>query len=156
MFSKQTLLFTILPLHFAIIFASDPDPVQDFCIPYPKFGSIIAVHGVFTVLPCKNSSEASADDFVFFGMKAAENFSDAGLAVTSANPTNFPGLNTLGMSLVRTDSKVGGINPPHFHPRATEIAYVMRDRVYSGFVGSGKRVFARIVEEGEVMVFPEV
>lgn len=136
----------------AIALASDPDPIQDFCIPNPKFGSIKTAH--LAILPCKNSSEATTDDFVFSGMKLAGNFSDTGLATISVNPVVFPGINTLGMSFVRADLKVGGINPPHFHPRATEIAYVVQGSVYSGFVDSMNRVFARILEQGDVMVYP--
>ncbi|KAJ1379810.1 RmlC-like cupin domain superfamily [Sesbania bispinosa] len=154
MFSEKTLwlLLAIFSFNVSITLASDPDPVQDFCIPNPRFGSIRTAH--LTILPCKNSSEATTDDFVFSGMKAAGNFSDTGLAVTAASPNNFPGLNTLGMSFARADIEVGGINPPHFHPRATELVHVIQGKVYSGFVDSSNRVFARILEQGEVMVFP--
>ncbi|XP_030531859.1 germin-like protein subfamily 3 member 2 [Rhodamnia argentea] len=135
------------------IFASDPDPVQDYCVPNAKFGAGRTPR--VSVLPCKNSSDVTTDDFVFSGMKNfAANFSETGLAALSVNPTLFPGLNTLGMSFVRADLRVGGINPPHFHPRATEIAYLVRGRVYSGFVDSSNRVFARVIEGGEVMLYP--
>lgn len=133
--------------------ASDPDPIQDFCIPNPKFGYIKTAH--LSILPCKNSSEATTDDFVFSGLKSSGNFTDTGLATFPVNPTIFPGINTLGISFVRADLKVGGINPPHFHPRATEIAYVVQGSVYSGFVDSNNRVFSRVIEQGEVMVFPK-
>ncbi|KAF7804305.1 germin-like protein subfamily 3 member 2 [Senna tora] len=155
--SKQVILYAILSFYVAIILASDPDPIQDFCIPNPRStGSIrtTTVHGMLTIPPCKNSSEVTTEDFVFAGMKVAGNFSDSGLAVVSASPTNFPGLNTLGMSFARADMEVGGINPPHFHPRATELVYVIEGRVYSGFVDSSNKVFARVLEKGEVMVFP--
>nr|DAD47380.1 TPA_asm: hypothetical protein HUJ06_017317 [Nelumbo nucifera] len=33
----------------------------------------------------------------------------------------LPGLNTLGISLVRIDYAPYGLNPPHTHPRATEV-----------------------------------
>ncbi|XP_054794013.1 LOW QUALITY PROTEIN: germin-like protein subfamily 3 member 2 [Prosopis cineraria] len=154
--SKQVFWFAILSLHLAIILASDPDPLQDFCVPNPRSAGFIrsTVHGMITIPPCKNSSEVTTDDFVFSGMKVAGNFSDTGLAVVSASPATFPGLNTLGMSFVRADIEVGGINPPHFHPRATEIAYVVEGKVYSGFVDSSNRVFDRVLEQGEVIVFP--
>jgi quercetin dioxygenase-like cupin family protein len=87
-------------------------------------------------------------------MKNAGNFTETGLAVKPASPTNFPGLNTLGMSFARADIEVGGINPPHFHPRATELVHVVKGKVYLGFVDSNNRVFDRILEQGEVMVFP--
>lgn len=146
-------LLVIFSLQCATTLASDPDPVQDYCIPNPRFGSIRSISHLL-ILPCKNSTEATDDDFIFSGMKEAGNFSDTGLASIPVNPTVFPGLNTLGMSFVRADLKVGGINPPHFHPRATEIAYVVQGSVYSGFVDSTNRVFAAIIEQGEVMVYP--
>jgi quercetin dioxygenase-like cupin family protein len=148
-----TILLVTISLLCAATLASDPDPVQDFCIPDPRYGSLKVAH--LATLPCKNSPEATTDDFVFSGVKRAGNFSaDTGLAAIPVNPTVFPGLNTLGMSFIRADLKVGGINPPHFHPRATEIAYVVEGSVYSGFVDSTSRVFARTVEQGEVMVYP--
>ncbi|KAA0025260.1 germin-like protein subfamily 3 member 2 [Cucumis melo var. makuwa] len=125
--------------------ASDPDPLQDFCIPNPKS---------FPNQLCKNSTAVTADDFVFSGAKSAGPFSETGFATVAANPINFPGLNTLGMSLVRVDLKEGAINPPHVHPRAAEMVYVVQGKVYAGFVDSGNRVYAKVIEEGEVMVIP--
>ncbi|CAI0423522.1 unnamed protein product [Linum tenue] len=130
---------------FSLVLASDPDPVQDFCIPNPT---------PTTIHPCKDAAEATAGDFVFSGMKTPGNFSETGFASIPVNPTTFPGLNTMGMSFVRADFKPGAINPPHFHPRATEIAHVVEGRLYAGFVDSNNKVFARVLEKGEVMVFP--
>ncbi|XP_021908733.1 germin-like protein subfamily 3 member 2 [Carica papaya] len=154
--SKPLILLVVtvmISLHAYAAEASDPDPIQDFCIPNPKFGFIRTEH--LTILPCKNSSEATTDDFVFSGVKSPGNFTETGFATIPVSPSVFPGLNTLGMSFVRADLKSGAINPPHFHPRATEIAYVVKGSVYSGFVDSGNRLFARVIEEGEVMVFPK-
>lgn len=58
------------------------------------------------------------------------------------------------MSFVRADFDEGGVNVPHYHPRATEVAFVLEGKIYSGFVDSKNRVFARVLEKGEVMVFP--
>ncbi|GKC80199.1 germin-like protein subfamily 3 member 2 [Tanacetum coccineum] len=58
------------------------------------------------------------------------------------------------MSLVRADFEAGGINVPHYHPRATEVAYVLEGKVYSGFVDTSNKVYAKVIEKGEVMVFP--
>ncbi|KAL2533544.1 Germin-like protein subfamily 3 member 2 [Abeliophyllum distichum] len=152
MYSKLAFLLSILSLHILTASASDPDPVQDFCIPNTELGSTTTTR--FNLVTCKNPKEVSPEEFVFSGIKSPGNFSDTGLSAISVNPSVFPGLNTLGMSFVRADLKVGGINAPHFHPRATEIAYVVKGKVYSGFVDSTNRVFAKIIEQGEVMVFP--
>ncbi|KAK9282837.1 hypothetical protein L1049_011060 [Liquidambar formosana] len=105
-------------------------------------------------LPCKNSSMVTVEDFVFSGIKIPGNFKKTGFLAMSVTPALFPGLNTLGMSFVRADFDVGGINVPHFHPRATETAFVLEGRIYSGFVDTQNRVFAKVIEKGEVMVFP--
>ncbi|MQM22696.1 hypothetical protein Taro_055750 [Colocasia esculenta] len=125
--------------------SSDPDPLQDFCIPEPASPA----------QRCKDPATATAGDFVFSGIRSPGNFSsDTGLAAVSVTASAFPGLNTLGMSFVRADLAPGGVNTPHYHPRATEVALVVEGRVYSGFVDSGNRVFARVMEKGEVAVFP--
>ncbi|CAI0423623.1 unnamed protein product [Linum tenue] len=143
---KTTIVLLLQGLSlFSLVLASDPDPVQDFCIPNPT---------PTTIHPCKDAAEATAGDFVFSGMKTPGNFSETGFASIPVNPATFPGLNTMGMSFVRADFKPGAINPPHFHPRATEIAHVVEGRLYAGFVDSNNKVFARVLEKGEVMVFP--
>ncbi|XP_012457884.2 germin-like protein subfamily 3 member 2 [Gossypium raimondii] len=137
-------LLLVLFLYYAITsLGSDPDPVQDFCIPSTGIAA------------CKNSSAATVEDFVFSGIKFPGKFSETGLAATSVNVNIFPGLNILGMSFVRADFEVGGINMPHFHPRATEIAFVLEGKIYSGFVDTENRIFAKVIEKGEVMVFPK-
>ncbi|XP_010523132.1 PREDICTED: germin-like protein subfamily 3 member 2 [Tarenaya hassleriana] len=145
----------VLPFLFMIIFsalASDPDPVQDFCIRTdPSTSAAKLMHP-----SCKNVSNVSVEDFIYGGIKSRGNFDrETGLAAKSVNVDTFPALNTLGMSFVRADLEVGGINVPHYHPRATEVAYVMEGKVYSGFVDTESRVFARVIEQGEVMVFPK-
>ncbi|KAK3405818.1 hypothetical protein EUGRSUZ_K02050 [Eucalyptus grandis] len=90
-------------------FAADPDPVQDYCVPNPKVGNGRTTRS--SVLPCKNSSEVTTDDFVFSGMKNfTANFSETGLAALSVNPTLFPGLNTLGMSFMKPATIFGSFN----------------------------------------------
>ncbi|KAK4746892.1 hypothetical protein SAY87_025929 [Trapa incisa] len=131
-----------------VILASDPDPVQDFCLAQNA--------GPGIDLQCKNSSLATVEDFVFSGIRSSGKFkfSEVGLSAIPVNSMVFPGLNTLGMSFVRADLEPRGINPPHFHPRATEIAFVLEGEVYSGFVDTQNRVFAKVIKKGEVMVFP--
>ncbi|XP_031373675.1 germin-like protein subfamily 3 member 2 [Punica granatum] len=144
--SQKILIILFIFLHCQVILASDPDPVQDFCIAHEAESGLN--------LQCKNSSLATVEDFVFSGVKSPGKFSETGLSATSVNSKIFPGLNTLGMSFVRADLEPGGINPPHFHPRATEIVFVLEGKVYSGFVDTQNRVFSRVIEKGEVMVFP--
>ncbi|KAM1018572.1 hypothetical protein ACFX13_040804 [Malus domestica] len=147
MIYKTVVLFVILLFNMSyVIFASDPDPVQDFCIANTEPASHSS--------QCKNSSLATVEDFVFSGIKVPGKFGPTGLSGVSVNSNVFPGLNTLGMSFVRADFEVGGVNVPHFHPRATETAFVLEGKIYSGFVDTNNRIFAKVIEKGEVMVFP--
>ncbi|XP_052199470.1 germin-like protein subfamily 3 member 2 [Diospyros lotus] len=156
MIRRMTVLFVIFLLHkhVVVVFGSDPDPVQDFCI--PNNITALSSSSSFPIIhhPCKNSSLATVEDFVFSGIKRSPKVGKSEFASIPVSSTVFPGLNTLGMSFVRADFGVGAVNVPHFHPRATEVAFVLRGKIYSGFVDSGNRVFAKVIEEGEVMVFP--
>ncbi|KAJ3675103.1 hypothetical protein LUZ60_004145 [Juncus effusus] len=145
----------LLLLLFILPFAKpDSDPVQDFCIPNTGNSSPVELTKLSTY-PCKNPLNVTGGDFVFSGLRSSGNFSpQTGFAGLSVNPVLFPGLNTLGMSFARADFQPGGVNPPHYHPRATESALVLSGRVYSGFVDSTGRVYAKVIEKGEVMVFP--
>ncbi|KAJ1699683.1 hypothetical protein LUZ63_008195 [Rhynchospora breviuscula] len=144
----------LLFLFFLPLVKPDSDPVQDFCV--PDTGSSPVELTKLSSYPCKSPTNVTADDFVFSGILSPGNFSaETGFAGISVNPVQFPGLNTLGMSFARADFQPGGVNPPHYHPRATETALVLLGKVYSGFVDSTGRVHARVIEKGEVMVFPK-
>ena len=103
--------------------------------------------------PCKAS--ITADDFFFAGLKKAGNTNNsAGSVVTAANVLSFPGVNTLGVSMARIDYALGGQNPPHTHPRATEIIFVLEGSLDVGFVTTANELFTRFICKGEVFVFP--
>ncbi|XP_024014660.1 germin-like protein subfamily 1 member 11 isoform X2 [Eutrema salsugineum] len=126
-------IISFLALTLSLVIASDPSPLQDFCI------------GVNT--PANG------------GLHNARAVNNAvGSNVTGVNVNNLPGLNTLGISLVRIDYGVNGQNPPHTHPRATEILVVQQGTLFVGFVssnGDGNRLFTKTLNKGDVFVFPE-
>ncbi|CAL4887553.1 unnamed protein product [Urochloa decumbens] len=136
---------------------ADPDAVQDYCVPDAGARGRPLDPSLLPTYPCRNPTNLTASDFAFAGVRAAGNFSaDTGFAGISVTPSQFPALHTLGVSFARADlSAAGGVNPPHYHPRATETALVLAGRVYAGFVDSGGRLFAKVLEKGEVMVFPK-
>ncbi|KAF9616154.1 hypothetical protein IFM89_028620 [Coptis chinensis] len=75
---------------------------------------------------CKDPALATGDDFYLSGLHLAWNTSNLqGSAVIPANVAQIPGLNTLSISMVRIDFRPNGLNPPHTHPRATEILVVL-------------------------------
>ncbi|XP_058737437.1 germin-like protein subfamily 3 member 2 [Vicia villosa] len=141
MINNKVSILLVLIFFTISAFCSDPDPVLDYCIAKPQE-------------PCKNSSTATIEDFTFSGIKLPGNFKETGFTSLGVNSNVFPGLNTLGVSFVRADFDIGGVNVPHFHPRATEVAIVLEGKIYSGFVDTKNKIFAKVLEKGEVMVFP--
>ncbi|XP_039045528.1 germin-like protein subfamily 1 member 13 [Hibiscus syriacus] len=151
----SSLLVAYALLAFACFLASafDPSPLQDFCVADdPKNG--VFVNGKF----CKDPKLAVADDFFFSGLNMPGNTSNLVRSnVTTVNVDQIPGLNTLGISLVRIDyAPYGGQNPPHTHPRGTEILVVVQGTLYVGFVTSNpeNRLITKILYPGDVFVFP--
>lgn len=105
---------------------------------------------------CKNEANVTADDFFFAGIAKPGTINNTvGSLVTGANVEKIPGLNTLGVSLSRIDFKPGGLNPPHTHPRATEIIFVLEGELDVGFVITSNKFISKKIKQGEVFVFPK-
>ncbi|KAF8408719.1 hypothetical protein HHK36_004784 [Tetracentron sinense] len=135
-----------------LVYASDPSPLQDFCVADLK--NKVIVNGFV----CKDPNYVRAVDFFFDGLRQPGNTNNqVGSDVTPASVLQFPGLNTLGISMVRIDYAPGGQNPPHTHPRATEILIVIEGKLLVGFVTSNPNntLFSVILEKGDVFVFPK-
>ncbi|KAI4342890.1 hypothetical protein MLD38_027455 [Melastoma candidum] len=127
--------------------SADPDLLQDVCV--ADLSSGVKMNG----FPCKE------------GFSATDFFSDAianpgltnntiGSLVTGANVIKIPGLNTLGVSLSRIDYAPGGLNPPHTHPRATEVVFVLEGQLDVGFITTTNVLISKSIKCGEVFVFP--
>ncbi|EER95948.1 germin-like protein 5-1 [Sorghum bicolor] len=130
--------------------AGDADLLQDICV--ADLTSTVKVNG----FACK-AGAVTSDDFYFKGLAVAGNTSATatGSVVTAANVEKIPGLNTLGVSLSRIDYAPGGVNPPHTHPRATEVIFVLQGTLDVGFVtAAGNRLVAKTLSAGDVFVFP--
>ncbi|KAM0950761.1 hypothetical protein DsansV1_C04g0044871 [Dioscorea sansibarensis] len=152
MAASYVLLLSLLALAFSHSLASDPSPLQDFCV--ADLNSNVLVNGFV----CKNPQAVSADDFTFHGLDMPGNTSNPqGSAVTPVFVQQIPGLNTLGVSLARLDFEPYGLIPPHYHPRGTEIMTVIEGTLQVGFVTSfpNFQLFTQVVKKGDVFVFPE-
>ncbi|XP_071736731.1 putative germin-like protein 2-1 [Rutidosis leptorrhynchoides] len=150
--SNKLILLSVLALTFVCLaLASDPSPLQDFCV--ADTNSSVKVNGVV----CKNPMQVQAEDFFFSGLHLRGNTSNAvGSKVTPVFAAQLPGLNTLGISMVRIDYAPWGLNPPHTHPRATEILTVLEGTLQVGFVTSNpdNRFISKVLQKGDVFVFP--
>ncbi|XXG65914.1 hypothetical protein AAC387_Pa05g3500 [Persea americana] len=129
-----------------------PRVTQDICV--ADLNSEVLVNGFV----CKAVKEVTADDFFLSGFdKPSNTMNKVGFNVTNALVNQIPGLNTLGISLVRLDFAPYGENPPHTHPRATEILTVLEGTLYVGFVLSNQNnntLISKVLYKGDVFVFP--
>ncbi|KAM7500516.1 hypothetical protein LguiA_024930 [Lonicera macranthoides] len=152
--NEYLIIAITLALASSLAYVSDPDPLQDFCVAVNDSKFAVFVNGKF----CQDPKIAKVDDFFFSGLQVPRNTSNpVGSTVTPVNVDHIPGLNTLGISLVRIDYGFNGLNPPHTHPRATEILFVLEGTLYVGFVTSNtnNRLFTKTLYSGDVFVFSE-
>ncbi|KAL0375880.1 UNVERIFIED_CONTAM: Germin-like protein 5-1 [Sesamum calycinum] len=127
--------------------SADPDMLQDVCV--ADLISGVKVNG----FACK--SNFTAEDFFFAGIaKPGATNTSTGSLVTGA-VEKIPGLNTLGVSLSRIDYAPGGLNPPHTHPRATEVVFVLYGELDVGFITTSNTLISKSIKAGEVFVFPK-
>jgi quercetin dioxygenase-like cupin family protein len=131
--------------------AADPDPEQDFCV--AKGNSEPTINGVI----CKPANEVVVSDFLSSVLRnAGDTNTKDKVAVTPAFVGKFAGINTQGISFARIDWAQGGINPPHVHPRATEILFLVEGSLYVGFITSdgNNKLYATTLQKGDLFVFP--
>jgi len=101
-------------------------------------------------------ANVTADDFFFAGLaQPGPTNSTMGSIVTGANAEKIPGLNTLGVSMSRIDFDAGGLNPPHTHPRATEMIFVLYGELDVGFITTSNVLISKHVKFGETFAFPK-
>jgi len=80
--------------------------------------------------------------------------SETGATADVASVQQLPGLNTMGVSHARLDFAIGGVVPLHTHPRASEILFVVKGSIYTGFISDDDQLFASVLEVGDFTVFP--
>ncbi|KAL5720536.1 hypothetical protein ACHQM5_013201 [Ranunculus cassubicifolius] len=151
MATTQIILFGLFAVICSVAIAADHSPLQDFCVADPQ-GAVLVNGRV-----CKDSKLAQAEDFFFSGLHVPGNITNPfGSTVNLVSAARLPGLNTLGLSMARLDYAPWGINPPHIHPRATEIFTVLEGTFYVGFVTSNpdNRLVSKVLQKGDAFVFP--
>ncbi|XP_061366364.1 germin-like protein subfamily 1 member 13 [Gastrolobium bilobum] len=145
-------LVALLALTSSVASAYDPSPLQDFCVAINDTKNGVFVNGKF----CKDPNLVKAEDF-FLHVNPGNTKNSLGSKVTTVTVNELVGLNTLGISLARIDFAPKGLNPPHIHPRGTEILIVIEGTILVGFVSSNQennRLFTKVLNKGDVFVFP--
>ncbi|KAJ1275738.1 hypothetical protein BS78_05G159000 [Paspalum vaginatum] len=130
---------------------SDMPPLQDVCPMAPQGEMKLFMNGFL----CKHPSTIMASDFKTLLLNHAGDMHNIlRSSVNMVTATEFPGLNTLGLSMARTDIAPNGAVLPHSHPRASEMMFVHGGSVLAGFFDTKGRLFQKSLGEGEVFIFP--
>ncbi|KAK8658952.1 hypothetical protein V6N13_029171 [Hibiscus sabdariffa] len=150
---NSTLVFFIILCITSIgICLADNDNLQDACPTDLTAKEAVFING----FPCKKPSSIAAADFKVSNLKQAgdtDNFLLSSVNIVSA--ADFPGLNTLGLSIARTDLDLDGMVMPHSHPRATELLFLRKGIVLAGFIDTNNTLFQSLIKEGDVFLFPK-
>ncbi|KAL5205023.1 hypothetical protein ABZP36_009894 [Zizania latifolia] len=126
-------------------------PLQDVCPMAPQSERKLFMNGFL----CKNPSTIMASDFKTLLLNHAGDLDNmVRSSVNIVTATEFPGLNTLGLSMARTDIAPSGAVLPHSHPRASEMMFVYSGSVVVGFFDSKGKLFQKTLAEGDVFIFP--
>ncbi|GJQ89882.1 germin-like protein 9-3 [Tanacetum coccineum] len=118
--------------------AGDPDILTDF-IPPPNL-----------------TGPLDGNYFTFTGMRALVDapFPDV-FKVTKAAMAEFPALNGQSVSYAVLQFPNGTVNPPHTHPRASELLFVLMGSLEVGFVDTTNKLFTQTLQQGDIFVFPK-
>nr|BAD86503.1 germin-like protein [Physcomitrium patens]BAD86510.1 germin-like protein [Physcomitrium patens] len=79
----------------------------------------------------------------------------ARVAVKKITSDTFPVLTGLGLSSAQIKYLPGGINPPHTHPRGTELLLVQKGTLTVGLVDTTNKFYTQVLRKGDVFVFPK-
>ncbi|MFS7894534.1 putative germin, rmlC-like cupin domain superfamily, rmlC-like jelly roll [Helianthus anomalus] len=75
--------------------------------------------------------------------------------VLKATMAEFPALNGQSVAYVVLEFPGNTVNPPHTHPWASELLFVLMGSVDVGFVDTTNKLFTQKLQEGDIFVFPK-
>lgn len=129
----STLTSVSLPM---VTEAGDPDLTSDFLAPANK--------------------AVSAEFFTFTGFRGLLTApTPAAFKVTKASLVEFPALNGQSVSYAFLQYPPGSVNPPHTHPRAAELLFVVEGQLEVGLIDTTNKLFTQMLQKGDLFVFPK-
>jgi quercetin dioxygenase-like cupin family protein len=78
-----------------------------------------------------------------------------GAIATLATVSEYPGVNTQGVSHLRLDFAIGGVIPVHTHSLAAETLFVVKGSIYTGFISDDNVLYASTLQVGDLTIFPK-
>ncbi|OAE23163.1 hypothetical protein AXG93_1953s1230 [Marchantia polymorpha subsp. ruderalis] len=135
--ATMKLVLVLMMASVVAVCARDPELTTDFAVPVGM-----------------NSSLITGDFFTFTGLR---NFSAAPNTFGSKKVTQveFPALTGLGVGVTLLEYKPNTLNPPHTHPRGSELIFVMAGHLDVGLIDSANKLYAAHLHEGDLFVFPQ-
>lgn len=117
-FRKPDTLLYLLPIFTfsCIVQASDPDILSDF------------------ILPPNSNNPPDGDFFTYTGLRGMLSYTVPNFTVTKASMAEFPAVDGQSVSFSLLQFPANGVNPPHIHPRASEVLFVLVGSLEVGFV----------------------
>ncbi|KAM7496947.1 hypothetical protein LguiA_021361 [Lonicera macranthoides] len=135
--------FFLLIASFAIIgtaMAGDPDILTDFVVPATTNLSSTGIDGSF---------------FTFTGMRILVGTDPPPtFKVLKASMAEFPALNGQSVSCAVLEFPAAATNPPHTHPRASELLFLVQGTLEVGFVDTTNKLYTQTLQIGDLFVFP--
>ncbi|CAL1403895.1 unnamed protein product [Linum trigynum] len=117
--------------------ASDPDILSDFILP-------------------PNVTNPNASFFTSTSFRALLQPSNlTTFNAIKATMAEFPALNGQSVSLAALRFPSATANPPHTHPRAAELLFIVSGALEVGFVDTTNKLFTRTLRAGDMFVFPK-
>ncbi|XP_015935818.1 germin-like protein 9-3 [Arachis duranensis] len=117
--------------------AGDPDIPSDFIAPdgFPIDGKY------FTYTGMRAFVQQSAPPSYFTYLRASKE--------------EFAALDGLSVATIILGFRPGDVSPPHIHPRASELLFVVEGSLVVGFVDTNNKLFTQKLQTGDMFVFPK-
>ncbi|KAL1559595.1 germin-like protein subfamily 1 member 11 [Salvia divinorum] len=128
-----------------ISLAFDTRPLLDFCVTDP-----------IGIGKCKDPKAVTANDFSISGLDRPRPFNSYSVATAIASASTTPGFNTMGQTFIRVEFALNGYLPPHTHPRASEVIYVLEGTMEVGFLTSypDHKYYSKVLNKGDATIIP--
>ncbi|WOG94532.1 hypothetical protein DCAR_0313828 [Daucus carota subsp. sativus] len=134
----HALLFSSLIFAFLRMTQStDPDILSDFVIP-------------------ANATTIDENFFTYTGLRTAFTAEfPPDFKALKANMVEFPGLVGQSISYLVVQLPIGSVNPPHIHPRSSELLFVISGYIEAGFVDTSNKLYTQTLQPGDIFVVPK-
>ncbi|KAG6541374.1 hypothetical protein Mapa_017243 [Marchantia paleacea] len=107
----------------------------------------------FFIPPGQNRTSLDGKYFTYTGLRGFKGQANT-FASKKATVKEFPALNSLGVSVLLLEFQPQAVNPPHTHPRASELMYMLEGILDVAFVDSTGKLYSERVRQGDLFVFP--